>query len=120
VATVVVPVTALACDVVGSVLSFDRSSARHVADAVQGPKVNRDCAAAVTTLRPSVHSSCDVAATHPSRGGLPKATRRPPADVEEDDKGATVVVPVTALVCDVVGWVPSRDQSRMHPVNDAA
>jgi hypothetical protein len=120
VAAVMVPVTALACDVGGSVPNFDRSPGAHVAGAGQGPKVNRECTAAVTTPRPNVHSSSDVAATHPSRGGLPKATRRHPADVEEDDKGATVVVPVTALVCDVVGWVPSRDQSRMHPVNDAA
>jgi hypothetical protein len=31
------------------------------------------------------------------RGGVPKATRRHPADVEEDEKGATAVDLVKAL-----------------------
>jgi hypothetical protein len=47
------------------------------------------------------------------------ASRRHPADVEEDDKKATAVVPVTALVCDVVGWVLSFDPSRARQVADA-
>jgi hypothetical protein len=90
-----------------------------VHDSVHFPETNREHNAVVTTPRPSAHSSCNVAATHPSRGGLPNATRRHPADIEEDDKRATVVVPVTAPGCDVVGWVPSFDRFRMHPVHHA-
>jgi hypothetical protein len=89
-----------------------------VHDPLQLPEVNREHRTAVTTTRPKAHSSCELAATHPSCGGLPKATRRHPADVEEDDKKATAVVPVTALVCNVVGWVPSFDRSRARQVAD--
>jgi hypothetical protein len=89
-----------------------------VHDAVQFPEMAREHTAVVTTPRPIAHSlrgRGDACEPRWPREG----TRRHPADVEEDDKGATVVVPVTALACDVVGWLPSFDRSRMHPVNDA-
>jgi hypothetical protein len=45
--------------------------------------VNRDCTAAVTTLRPNVNSSYDVAAKYPHLSGHPTATESEPAQVEE-------------------------------------
>jgi hypothetical protein len=89
-----------------------------VHDRLQLPEVNRGQQTAVTTTRPNAHSSRELAATQPSCGGLSKATRRHPADVEKDDKKATAVVPVTALVCDVVGWVLNFDHSRARQVAD--
>jgi hypothetical protein len=96
---------------------------RVLHDAGHLPEMNREHTAGVTTPRPIARSCRDVAATHASRGELPKATRRHPADVEGDDKGATVVVPVTAPVCDDVTLrsefqsLPRRgDVAVAHPV----
>jgi hypothetical protein len=111
-ATIVVRVTALACDVVGSVLSFDRSPSAPGGRRSVAPEVDRDCTAAVTTLRPIVHASCDVAARHPNLRGHPTATESEPVQVEDYNHVATVVVWGTALACDVVGSVLSFDRSQ--------
>jgi hypothetical protein len=73
--------------------------------------MNRSCTAAVTTLGPNVHSSCDVAAKCPRISGHPTATESEPVQVEEDTHVTTVAVRVTALVCDVVGSVLNFDRS---------
>jgi hypothetical protein len=52
---------------------------------------------------------------HPSLVGPPSD----PAEIEQDDHVSTVVVPVAALACDVVGWVPIFDHSRALQVADA-
>ncbi len=115
VATVVVRVTALACDVAGSVLNFDRSPARTWPTQWQAPKVNRSCTAPVTTLGPNVNSPCDVAAKCPRISGHPTATESEPVQVEENNHVATIVVRVTALACDVVGSVLTFDRSQRAP-----
>jgi len=93
---------------------------RLVHDGVQFPERNREYTAAVTTLRPSVNSSCDVAATHPNLCDHPKATESEPVQVKEDNHVATVVVLVTALACDVAGSVLSFGRSPAGHVADAA
>jgi hypothetical protein len=67
--------------------------------------MNSECTAAVTTLRPNVNPSCDVAAKYPHLGGHSTATESEPVQVEDDNHMANVVVLVTALVCDVVDSV---------------
>ena len=84
---------------------------RFVHDGVQFLEVNREYPVTVTTLRLNVHSSCDVAATHPNLCGHPKATVSEPVQVEEDNQVATVVALLTALACDVAGSVLSFDRS---------
>ena len=84
-----------------------------VHDAVHLLGMNREHHNAATTTRPKAHCHCEVAATSPSRGGLPKATGGDPEDVEEDDRMQTVVVLLTALACDVVGSVLSFGRSQL-------
>jgi hypothetical protein len=59
-----------------------------------------------------MNSPCYVAAKYIRLIGHPTATESEPAQVEEGNHVAIIVVRVTALACAVVGSVPSFDRSQ--------